>query len=104
MTKSAKTFPFIAVFGLYLISNSLNSMAYFINLSEARVCVAFYWDFNGMSLEIRVEFLGCGYQIQDQFLHPLVPLLCSSQSSAAIVDRMLYSVFVSNEDDVGREI
>ena len=34
MTKSAKTCPFIAVFGLYLISNSLNSMAHFISLSE----------------------------------------------------------------------
>ena len=34
MTKSAKTCPFIAVFGLYLISNSLSSMAHFINLPE----------------------------------------------------------------------
>ena len=34
MTKSAKTCPFIAVFGLYLISNSLSSMAHFISLSE----------------------------------------------------------------------
>ena len=34
MTKSAKTFPFITVFGLYLMSNSLSSMAYFISLSE----------------------------------------------------------------------
>ena len=34
MTKSAMTCPFIAVFGLYLISNSLNSMAYFISLPE----------------------------------------------------------------------
>ena len=57
-----------------------------------------------MSLEIRAVFLGCGYQIQNQFLHPWVPLLCSSQSSAAIVDRMLYSVFVSDEDGAGREI
>ena len=57
-----------------------------------------------MSLEIRAEFSGCGYQSQDQFLHPWVPLLYSSQSSAAIVDKMLYSVFVSDEDDAGREI
>ena len=34
MTKSAKTFPFIAVFCLYLMSNSLSSMAHFINLPE----------------------------------------------------------------------
>ena len=34
MTKSAKTCPFIAVFGLYLISNSLSSMAHFISLPE----------------------------------------------------------------------
>ena len=35
MIKSAKTCPFIAVFSLYLMSNSLNSMAHFINIPEA---------------------------------------------------------------------
>ena len=54
-----------------------------------------------MSLEIREEFSGYGYQSHDQFLHPWVPLLCSSQSSAAIVDRMLYSIFISDEDGAG---
>ena len=34
MTKSARTCPFITVFGLYLMSNSLSSMAHFISLSE----------------------------------------------------------------------
>ena len=34
MKKSAKTYPFIAVFGLYLMSNSLSSMAHFISLPE----------------------------------------------------------------------
>ena len=34
MTKSAKICPFIAVFGLYRMSNSLSSMAHFINLPE----------------------------------------------------------------------
>ena len=34
MTKSAKTCPFIAVFGLYLMSNSLSSMTHFISLLE----------------------------------------------------------------------
>ena len=34
MTKSAKICPFIAVFGLYMISNSLSSMAHFISLPE----------------------------------------------------------------------
>ena len=34
MTKSAKICPFIAVFGLYQMSNSLSSMAHFINLPE----------------------------------------------------------------------
>ena len=34
MMKSAKTFPFIAVFGLYRMSNSLSSMAHFISLPE----------------------------------------------------------------------
>ena len=34
MTKSAKICLFIAVFGLYRMSNSLSSMAHFINLPE----------------------------------------------------------------------
>ena len=34
MAKSAMTYPFIAVFGLYLMSNSLSSMAPFISLPE----------------------------------------------------------------------
>ena len=34
MTKSSKTFSFIVVFGMYLISNSLSSMAHFISLPE----------------------------------------------------------------------
>ena len=34
MTKSANTCLFSAVFGLYLISNSLSSMAHFISLPE----------------------------------------------------------------------
>ena len=34
MTKPAKTCSFIAVFGLYRMSNLLNSMAHFISLPE----------------------------------------------------------------------
>ena len=34
MMKSAKTCPFIAIFGLYLISNSHSSMTHFISLPE----------------------------------------------------------------------
>ena len=34
MTKSARICPFMAVFGLYRMSNSLSSMAHFINLPE----------------------------------------------------------------------
>ena len=34
MTKSSKTCPFIAVFDLYLMSNSLSSMAHFVSLPE----------------------------------------------------------------------
>ena len=34
MMKSAKTYHFIEVFDLYLMSNSLSSMAHFISLSE----------------------------------------------------------------------
>ena len=47
MTKSAKIYPFIAVFGLYLMSNSLNSMAHFISLPEVsglcRTCFIGYF-------------------------------------------------------------
>ena len=57
-----------------------------------------------MGLKIRAELSGCGYSCQDLFLHLWVPLFCSSQSSVAIVDRMLYSVFVSDKDSAGREI
>ena len=39
MTKSAKTCPFITVFGLYLMSNSLSSMAHFISFPEVLVYV-----------------------------------------------------------------
>ena len=41
----------------------------------------FGYDFEGMSLEVRSEFSGCGYQRQDQLFHLWVPLLCSPQSS-----------------------
>ena len=34
MMKSANTYPLIAVLGLYLMSNSLNSMAHFTSLLE----------------------------------------------------------------------
>ena len=34
MMKSAKTCPLIAVLGVYLMSNSLSSMAHFISLPE----------------------------------------------------------------------
>ena len=34
MMKSVKIFPFIAVIGLYLMSNSLSSIAHFISLPE----------------------------------------------------------------------
>ena len=40
MMKSAKTCHFIAFFGLYLMSNSLDSIAHFISLPESSVCVA----------------------------------------------------------------
>ena len=50
----------------------------------------FSWDFDGMSLEVRSEFSGCSYQRQDQLFHLWVPLLCSPQSLAAIVDWLLH--------------
>ena len=50
MTKSAKICPFIVVFGLYLMSNSLSSMAHIINLPEVSVCVTL------ASLDILLRF------------------------------------------------
>ena len=52
----------------------------------------FGWDFDGVSLEVRSEFSGCGYQYQDQLFHLWVPLFCSPQSSAAIVDWLMHPV------------
>ena len=52
----------------------------------------FNWNFDCMSLEVRLEFSRCSYQHEDQLLHFWIPLLCSSESSAQIVDRLLYSV------------
>ena len=39
MKKSSKPCPFMAIFGLYLMSNSLNSKAHLINLLEVSVFV-----------------------------------------------------------------
>ena len=39
MMKSTRTCPFIEVFGLYLMSNSLSSVAHFISLPEVSACV-----------------------------------------------------------------
>ena len=41
MMKSAKICPLITVLGLYLMSNSLSSMAHLTSLSEVSVCVIF---------------------------------------------------------------
>ena len=57
----------------------------------------FSWDFDGMSLEVRSEFSRCSYQREDKLLHFWIPLLCSSHSSDAIVDRLLYSVPFSDQ-------
>ena len=47
MKKSAKTCPFIAVFGLILISNSLSSMAHFISLPEvSSLCNTCFIDYS----------------------------------------------------------
>ena len=75
MMKYVKICPFTAILGLYLMSNSLSSIAHFINLPEisglCSICFnrIFGWDFDGMSLEVRSEFSGCGYQRQDQLFH-----------------------------------
>ena len=53
MTKSAKICPFIAVFGLYRMSNSLSSMAHFINLPKVSgLCNTC---FIGYSIETSIE-------------------------------------------------
>ena len=57
----------------------------------------FGWNFDSMSLEVRSEFSRCSYQREDQLLHFWIPLLCSSQSSAVIVDRLLYSIPFSDQ-------
>ena len=38
------------------------------------------------------------------FFHPWISLLRSSQSSAVIVNWVLHSVFVPDEDSAGREV
>ena len=57
----------------------------------------FSWDFDGMSFEVRSEFSGCSYQHQDKFLHIWIPLLCSSQSLAIIVDWLLHPIPFSDQ-------
>ena len=57
----------------------------------------FGWNFDSMSLEVRLEFSRCSYQREDQLLHFWIPLLYSSQSSVAIVDQLLYSVMFSDQ-------
>ena len=52
----------------------------------------FGWEFDGMSLEVKSEFSGRGYQRQDQLFHLWVPLLYSPQSSTAIVDLLLHPI------------
>ena len=59
----------------------------------------FGWDFDGIGLEVRSEFSGCGYQRQDQLFHLWVPLLCSPQSSAIIVDLLLHPIPFSYHGD-----
>ena len=70
MMKSAKICPFIAVLDLYLMSNSLSSIAHFISLLEVYglwfmqylLHRIFGWDFDGMGLEVRSKFSGYSYQ------------------------------------------
>ena len=52
MMKSTKTCPLIAVLGLYLMSNSLNSMAHFTSLPEvSSLCSIFFiGDYVGISM------------------------------------------------------
>ena len=67
MMKYAKICPFIAVLGLYMMSNSLTYCPlyqssrgfWFVQYLLHRI---FSWDFDGMSLEVRSELSGCSYQ------------------------------------------
>ena len=104
MMKYARICPFIVVLGLYMMSNLLSSMAHFISFPEVSglcsICFIGYSIRTSticMSLEVRSEFSRCSYQREDQLLHFWIPLLCSSHSSAAIVDRLLYSVPFSDQ-------
>ena len=63
MMKSAKTCPLTFVLGLYLMSNSLSSMAHFISLPEVSGLCNIY--FNSVSLEIWLKPSGSGYQCED---------------------------------------
>ena len=52
MMKSAKTYPLTVVLGLYLISNSLSSMAHFVSLPEVSSLCNIY--FIGCSVGISI--------------------------------------------------
>ena len=51
-------------------------------------------DNDGMCLEVRLEFLRCGYQREGQLFHLKVPLSCFSERLACKVDWSLRSVFL----------
>ena len=64
MMKYAKTYPLTVVLGLYLMSNSLSSMAHFISLPKVLQYLShwvFCWDFNSVSLEIWSKPSSSGY-------------------------------------------
>ena len=67
MMKSTKSCPLIVVLGLYLMSNSLSSIAHFTNLPEdSSLCNMLHWVFyrnlNGVGLEVWSKSYGGGHQ------------------------------------------
>ena len=49
----------------------------------------FYWNFDSVGLEVRPKSSGGGHQCYNELFHLRVPFLCSSQSLAVVIDRLL---------------
>ena len=96
MTKSAKTCPFIAFFGLYLMSNSLISMAHFISLPEVSgLCNTCFMDIllellwyepesKGGASELQLLMLRLVFPSSDNSPPLLSELDCNSKLGAAL--------------------
>ena len=64
----------------------------------------FCWNFDSVGLDVRPKSSGYGGQCKDELFHLRVSFLCSSQSSAVVIDRLLRSVPFSDQGGTSREI